>query len=63
MSDENWHQERDRLVLLLEGIESGKVTHVDQEHLSQLQATSPENIAMLKDRLAKLNARLDEKEA
>lgn len=60
MSAENWHEERDRLVRLLEGIESGTVTHVDQEHLTELQATSPKNIAMLKDRLAELNARLGE---
>ena len=63
MSAENWHEERDRLVQLLEGIESGKVTHVDQEQLRQLQATNPKNIAMLKDRLAQLNARLSEKRA
>jgi len=55
---ETWHEERDRLVRLLKAIESGKVTHVDEEELRQLQATSPENIAMLKDRLAMLNARL-----
>ena len=55
---ENWHEERDRLVRLLKAIESGKVTHVDEEELRQLQATSPENIAMLKERLAMLNARL-----
>ena len=57
---ENWHEERDRLVQLLEGIESGKVTHVDEEQLRQLQAATPENIAALKQRLAKLNARLGE---
>lgn len=55
---ENWHEERDRLVQLLEGIESGKITHIDEEDLRQLQATNPENIAVLKERLAKLNARL-----
>jgi hypothetical protein len=55
---ENWHEERDRLVQLLEGIESGKITHVDEEDLRELQATSPENIAVLKERLAQLNARL-----
>jgi len=60
MSAENWHEERDRLVQLLKGIKLGKVTHVDQEHLAQLQATNPKNVAMLKDRLAKLNARLGE---
>ena len=63
MSAENWHEERDRLVRLLEGIGSGKVTHVDQEHLTELQATSPKNIAMLKNRLAELNARLGENKA
>lgn len=55
---ENWHEERDRLVLLLEGIKSGKITHVDEADLRQLQATNPENIDELKARLAKLNARL-----
>jgi predicted nucleotidyltransferase len=55
---ENWHEERDRLVQLLRGIESGKITHVDEEDLRELQATSPENIAVLRRRLAQLNARL-----
>ena len=63
MGVENWHEERDRLVQILEGIKLGKVTHVDEEHLTQLQATNPKNIEMLKDRLAKLNARLGEDEA
>jgi hypothetical protein len=60
---ENWHEERDRLVQLLKGIESGKVTHIDEDELRQLQATNSENIAVLIDRLAKLNARLGEDEA
>ena len=55
MSAENWHEERDRLVELLAGIESGKITHIDEEDLRQLQATNPENVALLKERLAKLN--------
>jgi hypothetical protein len=55
---ENWHEERDRLVRLLEAIESGKVTHIDEQDLRQLQATTPENIETLKQRLAQLNARL-----
>jgi hypothetical protein len=38
------------------------VTHIDQGQLRQLQATNPENIAMLKARLAKLNVRLGEDE-
>jgi hypothetical protein len=63
MSSENWHEERDRLVELLQAIESGKITHVDQEHLSQLQATNPENVQMLRERLAELNARLADNQA
>lgn len=58
MLSENWHEERDRLVRLLEGIESGKITHIDEDDLRQLQATTPENVALLKDRLAQLNLRL-----
>ena len=58
MSAENWHEERDRLVRLLKAIESGKVTHIDQSGDRQLQATSSENVVALRERLAKLNARL-----
>lgn len=63
LSAENWHEERDRLVQLLEAIQSGKITHIDEAELRQLQATNPANIEMLKDRLAALNARLGEDEA
>jgi hypothetical protein len=55
---ENWHEERDRLIQLLGAIESGEITHVDEQDRRELQATSPENIAMLKKRLAQLNRRL-----
>ena len=58
MSSENWHEERDRLVRLLKDVESGKVTHIDEEGQRELQATNPENIVALRERLAKLNARL-----
>ena len=58
MSAENWHEERDRLVRLLQAIESGEITHIDEDGLRQLQATNPENIAVLRQRLAELNARL-----
>ena len=61
MSAENWHEERDRLIELLAAIQSGNVTHVDEEDLRQLQPTNPENIALLKERLAQLNARLGDK--
>ena len=58
MSAENWHEERARLLQLIKGIESGKITHIDEDDERQLQATTPQNIAGLKERLAKLNARL-----
>ena len=58
MSAENWHEERDRLVQLLDAIDAGEVTHIDQDHLRQLQATNPKNVAMLRDRLVELNTRL-----
>ena len=58
MSAENWHEERDRLVQLLKGIDSGRITHVDEDDMRQLQATNLENVALLKERLATLNARL-----
>lgn len=58
MRAENWHEERDRLVRLVDAIESGDVTHVDEDGLQQLQVTSPENIALLRKRLATLNARV-----
>lgn len=58
MTTESWHEERDRLVQLLRGIESGRITHIDEADLRELQATSPENIAVLEGRLAQLNARL-----
>ena len=61
MSAENWHEERDRLIELLRAIESGEVTHIDEDDLRQLQPTNMENIASLRDRLSKLNARLGDK--
>ena len=58
MSAENWHEERDRLVRLLKAIETGDVTHIDEDDMRQLQATTPENIDALKARLEELNDRL-----
>jgi hypothetical protein len=60
VSTENWTEERERLVRLLEAIEAGKITHVNEDDLRQLQATSDKNIAALRARLAKLNLRLGE---
>jgi hypothetical protein len=61
VSAENWHEERNRIVELLEAIESGKVTHIDEENLRQLAPINPKNIALLRERLAQLNARLGDK--
>jgi len=58
VSAENWHEERERLLQLIKGIESGEITHIDEDDERQLQAASPQNVAGLKERLAKLNARL-----
>ena len=55
---ESWHEERNRLVKLLKGIESGKITHIDEDGLRQLQAANPDNIAWIKARIAELNRRL-----
>lgn len=63
MSAENWHEERDRIIELLQAIESGKITHIDEDDLRQLQPTSPDNIALLQERLAKLNIRLGDDKA
>ena len=63
MSAKNWHEERDRLIRLLEAVQSGKITHIDEAELRELQATSPANIELLKERLAALNARLGDQKA
>ena len=55
MSAENWHEERDRLVRLLQAIETGQVTHVDEDGHRQLQATNLNNVGLLEQRLARLN--------
>jgi hypothetical protein len=56
-------EERARLERLLAGIESGKITHVDEEDLRQLQAINPGNIAALRERFAELNSRLGPKDS
>ena len=60
MRAETWHEERTRLLLLLRAIETGEVTHIDEDGLRELRATNSDNISVLKHRLAKLNARLGE---
>lgn len=58
MSTENWSEERERLARLLEAVEAGTVTHIDEEDLRQLQLTNTDNVAAIKARLAELNKRL-----
>lgn len=58
MTGESWHEERERIIRLLNGIDAGVVTHVDEENLRHLAAVNPRNLALLKERLANLNARL-----
>jgi hypothetical protein len=58
LSTENWSQERDRLLKLLEAVKSGAISHIDEEDLRQLQATNEVNVAALEARLAELNKRL-----
>lgn len=58
MPAESWHEERNRLVQLIQAVESGEITHIDQDGLRSLQATTAENVHLLEQRLAKLNARL-----
>ena len=58
MSGENWHEERDRLVLLLAGIRSGQLTNTEENELRQAEMAIKDTVAMLEERLATLNARL-----
>ena len=58
VSGESWHEERDRIIQLLKAIESGAITHIGKENLRQLETVNPSNVALLKERLARLSARL-----
>jgi hypothetical protein len=62
MGGESWHEERERIIQLLEGIQSGAITHVDQANDRELAAVNPRNLALLEERLANLNARLGNEE-
>ena len=55
---ENWREERDRLIGLIQSIESGETTHLDDSTKRELQAATPDSLALLKERLATLNSRL-----
>ena len=47
MSTENWAEERQRLTKLLEGIDAGNITHLDQDGTGELRPTNDSNIAAL----------------
>jgi hypothetical protein len=61
MSTENWAEERDRLSKLLEAIDGGRITHIDEEGVDQLQPTTETNVAALRARLTELNTRLGQR--
>ena len=59
MSSENWHEERDRLVRLVKGIEAGKITRFDEGDAGQvLIETATQRLDRLKRRVAELDSRL-----
>jgi hypothetical protein len=58
---ESWHEERDRIVKLLDAIKNGDVSHIDEEGLRELQEINPENVADLHARLTVLNKRLGDR--
>jgi hypothetical protein len=63
VSTENWAQERERLLGLLGSLESGRLTHFDEDETGQLRRhTTVDSIASIKQRLADLEARLGRKD-
>lgn len=57
---ENWREERDRIVELLESIERGETSYFDKPGSRELHAANAENVADLHRRVAILNFRLGE---
>jgi len=55
---ENWHEERSRIAKLLEAVQAGEVTHIDEDDQRQLCLANPENVRLLRDRLKELDRRL-----
>jgi hypothetical protein len=59
VSSENWHEERDRLVRLVKGIESGTITRFDEGDPRQVRIeTAAQRLDRLKCRVAELDSRL-----
>ena len=59
MNTENWHEERERLVVQLERLKSGGSAHFDEDRAGQVRyETTDQAIDRVTDRLAKLDARL-----
>ena len=63
MTTENWTEERDRLLALLSDYDAGKITRLDRiDDESPVPATTEERIAAVRQRLAALDQRLDDKD-
>ena len=61
MSTENRAEERETLRKLLQAVDTGNITHVDQDGTDQLGPTNENNVAALRARLAELNKRRGER--
>jgi hypothetical protein len=57
VSTENWHEERERLVVQLERLKSGQSTHFDRTGQLRYETTD-QAVDRITARLAKLDARL-----
>ena len=59
VNTENWHEERERLVVQLERLKTGKTTHFDEDRTGQLRyETTDQAIDRVTARLAELGVRL-----
>lgn len=57
MNTENWHEERERLVVQLERLKSGESTHFDRAGQLRYETTD-QAVDRITARLAKLDGRL-----
>jgi hypothetical protein len=60
---ENWHEERHRILALLTDLESGNITHFDEDERGKLRGeTTGVTVERLNRRLAELDSRLGPRE-
>ncbi len=63
MTSENWTEERERLLGLLRDYEAGKITRLDEiDDGAVKRPTTEERLAIIRQRLAALDARLNNKD-